>query len=61
MLKHLLIYKKHVGDLGNINSDENQRTMFRIIDKQVKLWDIMGRTICISEKADYKHNDTGEM
>lgn len=55
-----LVNFKHVGDLGNINSDEKQRATFRIVDQKVKLWDIIGRTICISEKPDFKHNDTGQ-
>jgi hypothetical protein len=41
-------------------ADETTRSTFRIIDKQVKLWDIIGRSICISDKPDLRHNDTGE-
>ena len=28
---------KHAGDLGNINSDENKKASFRLIDNYVKV------------------------
>lgn len=51
-----------MGDLGNINADNSGRASFRIFDKYLKLWQVIGRSICISEKPDlYPHNnDTGE-
>ncbi|XKL67413.1 hypothetical protein PGB90_002904 [Kerria lacca] len=43
---------RHTGDLGNITVDENGRTQFRFIDNVLKVWDIIGRTIVITENAD---------
>jgi copper chaperone for superoxide dismutase len=36
------------------------RATFRIIDKQLKVWDIIGRSLCISEKPNTRHGDSGE-
>lgn len=48
-----------MGDLGNIVADKEGRATFRIVDSQLKLWDIIGRSVCISEKPDLRFNDTG--
>ena len=49
-----------MGDLGNVNADNNGRATFRIVDNQVKIWDIIGRTICVSDKPDLRSNETGD-
>ena len=36
------------------------RAMFRIIDDHLKVWDVIGRSICISQKPNSKHGDSGE-
>ncbi|XP_017752406.1 PREDICTED: copper chaperone for superoxide dismutase isoform X2 [Eufriesea mexicana] len=46
------IFKRHVGDLGNIMVDNFGRTTFRIIDKFIKIPDIIGRSLVITEKPD---------
>lgn len=43
---------RHVGDLGNISSNDNNRAMFRIENDRLKVWDIIGRSICIDERED---------
>ena len=48
-------FLKHVGDLGNIKSDSHEIASFRLIDKQLKVWDIIGRSFCI-----YEHFDNGD-
>lgn len=46
-----LIYK-HVGDLGNITADENGRATFRLMDTLLKVHDIIGRALVVTERAD---------
>lgn len=53
--------ERHLGDLGNITADADGRSMFRKIDKQLKLMDIIGRSVCIYENADLKTNELGEI
>jgi copper chaperone for superoxide dismutase len=43
---------RHAGDLGNIMADQNGRATFRIVDNVLKVWDIIGRGIVISENKD---------
>ncbi|KAL4702024.1 hypothetical protein ACJJTC_013541 [Scirpophaga incertulas] len=43
---------RHAGDLGNIVTDGNGRATFRIVDNVLKVWDVIGRSIAISEKED---------
>ncbi|XP_034188642.2 copper chaperone for superoxide dismutase isoform X1 [Osmia lignaria lignaria] len=43
---------RHVGDLGNIAVDELGRATFRKVDKLIKISDIIGRSLVITEKAD---------
>ena len=45
------------GDLGNIEANVDGRATFRIIDQQLKIWDIIGRSVCINEKPNH---DAGE-
>lgn len=43
---------RHAGDLGNIIADENGRANFRFTDRQLKVWDIIGRAVVVHEKED---------
>ena len=58
----ILFWIKHAGDIGNIAANEEKRATFRMIDDQIKVWDIIGRSICISEKPNTRENgpNTGE-
>ena len=51
---------KYVGDLGNIEANETGRSTFRKLDNQVKVWDVIGRSICVSEKTGLRYNEEGE-
>lgn len=44
--------ERHVGDLGNIRADETGRARFRLTDKLVKVWDIIGRSVVVAEGRD---------
>ncbi|KAL0809077.1 hypothetical protein ABMA28_012707 [Loxostege sticticalis] len=44
--------RRHAGDLGNIVADENGRATFRILDNVLKVWDIVGRSVAVTEKKD---------
>jgi Cu-Zn family superoxide dismutase len=47
--------KRHVGDLGNIEADENGKVELNIKDKVIKLHgphSIIGRSLIVHEKAD---------
>ncbi|XP_053987911.1 copper chaperone for superoxide dismutase isoform X3 [Hylaeus anthracinus] len=46
------VHKRHVGDLGNITVDNSGRATFRKIDKLVKIPDIIGRSLVITENPD---------
>jgi Cu/Zn superoxide dismutase len=41
-----------LGDLGNITSDESGRAAFRIIDKYMKVQDLIGRSLAVTAQAD---------
>lgn len=43
---------QHVGDLGNISVGNSGRATFRMVDKLVKISDIIGRSLVITEKPD---------
>ncbi|XP_020604272.1 copper chaperone for superoxide dismutase-like, partial [Orbicella faveolata] len=49
-LLHFIL--KHVGDLGNILADKNGRASFRLEDKTVKVWDIIGRSLVVHHGED---------
>lgn len=51
--------RKYAGDLGNISSDSNERASFRLIDNYIKVWDIIGRSVCIFEKENSGAVDFG--
>lgn len=44
--------RRHAGDLGNIIADENGRATFRIVDNVLKVWDIIGRSVAVTERKD---------
>ena len=44
--------EKHVGDLGNINADDRKRAQFRLESPDVKVWDVIGRSIVVTEHED---------
>ncbi|XP_043512409.1 copper chaperone for superoxide dismutase isoform X1 [Frieseomelitta varia] len=46
------ISRRHVGDLGNIVVNNSGRATFRMIDKLVKIPDVIGRSLIITEKSD---------
>ncbi|KAG6462573.1 copper chaperone for superoxide dismutase [Manduca sexta] len=43
---------RHAGDLGNIVADETGRARFRILDDVLKVWDIIGRSVAVTERRD---------
>jgi len=44
--------KRHVGDLGNVTAGEDGRASFRLTDKLVKVWDVIGRSVVVASKPD---------
>ncbi|XP_055373259.1 copper chaperone for superoxide dismutase isoform X2 [Condylostylus longicornis] len=44
--------KRHAGDLGNIRADDNGRATFRFIDPVLQVWEIIGRSVVISQNED---------
>ncbi|XP_067130050.1 copper chaperone for superoxide dismutase [Centruroides vittatus] len=44
--------ERHYGDLGNIRADKNGRAVFRKEDSTVKVWEIIGRSLVITEHKD---------
>ncbi|KAG9346658.1 hypothetical protein JZ751_006970 [Albula glossodonta] len=42
----------HVGDLGNIMADSDGRSSFRFEDPQLKVWDIIGRSLVVDAGED---------
>lgn len=43
---------QHVGDLGNINVNQEGRSTFRILDKLISVPSIIGRSLVVTEKPD---------
>ncbi|XP_065177411.1 copper chaperone for superoxide dismutase-like [Sycon ciliatum] len=43
---------RHVGDLGNVEADASGRAIFRLEEKVVKVWDVIGRTIVVDGVED---------
>ncbi|XP_065651571.1 copper chaperone for superoxide dismutase isoform X2 [Hydra vulgaris] len=56
--------EKIVGDLGNISADSKGNSIFKFIDHYIKVWDVIGRSVCLHEKdvdlKTSKHSDAGE-
>jgi len=44
--------KRHVGDLGNVTAGEDGRASFRLTDRLVKVWDVIGRSVVVASKPD---------
>lgn len=44
--------RRHAGDLGNITADANGRAAFRIVDDVLKVWDVIGRSMGVTERGD---------
>ncbi|XP_070570243.1 copper chaperone for superoxide dismutase-like [Ptychodera flava] len=44
--------RRHVGDMGNIEADETGRAKFRLEDRLIKVWDIIGRSVVVHANAD---------
>eukprot|EP00112_Aurelia_sp_Birch-Aquarium-sp1_P003032 Seg1340.8 transcript_id=Seg1340.8/GoldUCD/mRNA.D3Y31 product="Copper chaperone for superoxide dismutase" protein_id=Seg1340.8/GoldUCD/D3Y31 len=44
--------ERHVGDLGNIFSDSEQRSIFRFQDDRIKVWDVIGRAMVVDSEED---------
>ncbi|GLH04884.1 Superoxide dismutase [Cu-Zn] [Gryllus bimaculatus] len=43
---------RHAGDLGNIKADNSGRASFRLMDNILKVQDIIGRSIVVTENED---------
>uniref|UniRef100_A0A1B6D9K4 Extracellular superoxide dismutase [Cu-Zn] n=2 Tax=Clastoptera arizonana TaxID=38151 RepID=A0A1B6D9K4_9HEMI len=43
---------RHTGDLGNVIADDLGRASFRFVDKVVKVWDVIGRSLVVTEDPD---------
>lgn len=46
------IIHRHAGDLGNVRADDSGRATFRFIDPVLEVWDIIGRSVVITENSD---------
>lgn len=44
--------ERHVGDLGNIVAGPDGRASFRLEDRQVKVWDVIGRSLVVDAGED---------
>ncbi|KAJ8405391.1 hypothetical protein AAFF_G00318640 [Aldrovandia affinis] len=44
--------ERHVGDLGNILAGSDGRALFRLEDSQLKVWDIIGRSLVVDSGED---------
>jgi hypothetical protein len=49
-LKHQNL--QHAGDLGNVIAGRDGRATFRLTDKVIKVWDIIGRSVVVTDGAD---------
>ncbi|KAM6949096.1 copper chaperone for superoxide dismutase [Aplochiton taeniatus] len=43
---------RHVGDLGNIVAGPDGRASFRLEDSQIKVWDVIGRSLVVDAGED---------
>ncbi|XP_067303447.1 copper chaperone for superoxide dismutase-like [Pseudorasbora parva] len=43
---------RHVGDLGNITAGPDGRASFRLEDAQIKVWDVIGRSLVVDSGED---------
>ncbi|KAJ0006512.1 hypothetical protein NQD34_013785 [Periophthalmus magnuspinnatus] len=44
--------ERHVGDLGNIVASEDGKASFRLEDDQLKVWDVIGRSLVVDAGED---------
>lgn len=44
--------ERHVGDLGNVVASEDGRASFRLEDNQLKVWDVIGRSLVVDAGED---------
>ncbi|CAF96200.1 unnamed protein product, partial [Tetraodon nigroviridis] len=44
--------ERHVGDLGNITAGPDGRASFRLEDRQLKVWDVIGRSLVVDAGED---------
>uniref|UniRef100_A0A6I8PGW3 Superoxide dismutase copper chaperone n=2 Tax=Ornithorhynchus anatinus TaxID=9258 RepID=A0A6I8PGW3_ORNAN len=44
--------QRHLGDLGNVYADAQGRAVFRMEDEQLKLWDVIGRSLVVDAGED---------
>ncbi|XP_037538898.1 copper chaperone for superoxide dismutase [Nematolebias whitei] len=44
--------ERHVGDLGNVVAGPDGRASFRLEDAQVKVWDVIGRSLVVDAGED---------
>ncbi|XP_047427542.1 copper chaperone for superoxide dismutase [Mugil cephalus] len=44
--------ERHVGDLGNIVAGADGRASFRLEDNQLKVWDVIGRSLVVDAHED---------
>ncbi|KAG7465259.1 hypothetical protein MATL_G00174420 [Megalops atlanticus] len=44
--------ERHVGDLGNVLAGPDGRASFRLEDSQLKVWDIIGRSLVVDSGED---------
>ena len=44
--------ERHAGDLGNITADETGRARIRLVDRVLKVWDVIGRSVVVSANQD---------
>ncbi|XP_072564772.1 copper chaperone for superoxide dismutase [Paramormyrops kingsleyae] len=44
--------ERHAGDLGNILAGPDGRALFRLEDSQLKVWDIIGRSLVVDSGED---------
>ena len=52
--------QRHVGDLGNIVAGEDGRARFRLVDKVIKVWDMIGRSVVVAAGQDDLGLGTGD-
>jgi len=43
---------RHVGDLGNVVAGSDGRATFRLTDRLVKVWDVIGRSVVVAANRD---------
>uniref|UniRef100_A0A3B5LLN5 Superoxide dismutase [Cu-Zn] n=1 Tax=Xiphophorus couchianus TaxID=32473 RepID=A0A3B5LLN5_9TELE len=44
--------ERHVGDLGNVVAGPDGRASFRLEDRQLKVWDVIGRSLVVDSGED---------